>query len=973
MVAPEPTADRCSTRTCAYPSPCLNAGNCTNTTPPDITANEFSCSCPDSFFGVGCQNHDACSALQPCQNGGNCTVDLLSSRQFVCSCPAGTTGPSCEIILSSCVSSPCENGGTCRDDSSVAGGFNCLCLPGFSGGRCQVDIDDCETAPCQNGGTCLDGVNSYSCECPPGFSGEQCQSPLVFCSSDSCANNGSCVDEVAGFSCICQPGWTGAECQENLNECLNEVCENGATCVDRPGSFVCLCGSGFTGQTCGDVIDFCSSSPCSGNGVCSSTPSGPTCLCDPGFTGEFCDQDIDECLSNPCANGATCMHGINHFTCICPSDATGLLCDTPLNQCSTQPCLNDGTCLEDNLGSFQCLCRAGFTGAVCETRFDLCVDDPCLSGGTCSMSETGFECVCPTGWSGPRCQFSNSITAKLSSCGVEGATDIFSEILSTTDSVAFTSDSPAIVTQYSLAAESLYFSSWVWQEEGPSGTIFSLVDSSDPATLMSLVSDVEFSEVTLHYSMGTQQLSITNTPLTARRWHHISLSLSSSLLSLAIDGQMMFNRLISNLQLPTSFNLTVGGGGLQDQFLGIMRGAAVYDGAVDLSTVEECTLRCAAGDGYCLNDGTCYDQFTENYLCSCAYGYTGPFCQFQNSRISFEGRSGSANLPELTVPVTSVELDFKTTNTSGQIFSTSSPTFSTSVGVDGNQLLTIILHCDGQTQQQTLLSPASFEELSQWHSVTLTSSPTAVTISLDSSPPATLSLLNTTNCSTPSPSSLLLGGTADSPPITGCVRDVLLDSSPLNSPQLVLTDGTQFGCSRDTAQFFGQSFLRLPPFLSPTSQTISFSLNTRSSGGVVYYSHRLPSDATVVPIDFLALHLSLGRLSLSYNLGETTTVITAPVIVNDGGWHRVEVSLNGTMGVLTVDGVSQQETSPGPLNMLDTTASVLLGGVPLPNRVSSFTQYSNYDGCLVDLEQNGIPANLLNYTTSQNVRFGTCV
>jgi hypothetical protein len=189
---------------------------------------------------------------------------------------------------------------------------------------------------------------------------------------------------------------------------------------------------------------------------------------------------------------------------------------------------------------------------------------------------------------------------------------------------------------------------------------------------------------------------------------------------------------------------------------------------------------------------------------------------------------------------------------------------------------------------------------------------------------------------------------------------------------LNLSHGARFGCQSDTAQFFGQSFLRLPPFLSPSSQTISLSLNTRSPEGVVYYSYRLPGDATGDdPVDFLALHLTSGHLSLSFNLGETTTRISAPAAVDDGRWHSVEVSLNGTMAVLEVDGASQQGSAQGPLNMLDTSAGVLLGGVPPPDQVTSFADYSSLDGCVRDLEQNGVLA-LLTSSDSQNVRFGTC-
>ena len=972
---PEPTSDSCTTRTCAHPSPCLNEAICTNSTSPDFTANEYSCRCPADFFGVGCENFDACSSLQPCLNGGSCTVDLLSTRQFVCSCPPGTSGVSCETLLSPCASSPCLNGGICRDESTTSGEFNCLCLPGFSGERCEVDVDDCVSAPCANGGTCIDGVNSYNCVCPPEFSGEQCHTQLVFCSADLCANNGSCVEEGNGFSCQCQPGWTDFDCRQNVNECENEVCENGGMCVDHPGSFSCRCAAGFTGPLCTDSIDFCASNPCNGNGECLSTSSGFFCQCDAGYTGEMCNQDIDECLSSPCADGATCIHGIDHFTCICPPGSTGLLCDIGIDECSDEPCLNGGSCLDDGLGGFECVCRAGFTGSVCETQFDFCIDDPCLSGGNCSSTESNFHCDCPTGWNGPRCQFVDSVTTKLTLCSVTGATDIFSETLSTTDSVLFTHVSPEIVINYSLASDSLYFSSWVWQEEGSTGTIFSLTDTSDPAIHISLISDPEFSEVTLQYSgtgMGVQELSITNTPLTPRQWHHVAISLSPSSLSLSVDNQMMFNRPITNLLLPTEFNFTVGGAVGEPQFIGIMRGAALYDGALDLTSVEECTLQCAAGDGYCLNGGTCYDQFTQQYLCSCAYGFTGPFCQYQHSRVSFEG-SGLARLPELPEPLSVVELEFKTVGATGHILSHSAHTFSVSVGVSNDSLLATVSHCDGQMQQVEISSPAPLTEPSHWHTLSLTNFPTSptLTISLDVAPPTSLTLINATGCTTAPGFSL--GGSTDHQAISGCIRSVVLDSSPLELPQLELSEGAEFGCQRDTAQFFGQSFLRYPPFLSPTSQTISLSLNTRSPVGVVYYSHRLPGDATGDdPIDFLAIHLSSGRLSLSYNLGETTTTISSPASLDDGAWHQIEVALNGTMGVLTVDGLSQEEISPGPLNMLDTTASVLVGGVPLSDRVSSFTEYSHFDGCVRDLELNGDPVDLLTHIDSQNVRFGTC-
>ena len=860
------------------------------------------------------------------------------------------------------------------EDTSGAG-FDCLCLPGYTGEVCDINVDDCITSPCQNGGSCIDGLNSYTCDCPSEFSGMQCESQLVFCSSDSCANGGSCIEGENEFSCICQSGWTGPECLDDIDDCMNEVCENEATCINHPGSFACLCSLGFTGALCSDVIDFCTGNPCNGNGNCTSTTSGFTCLCSRGYTGELCDEDIDECATNPCSDGATCMHGIDHFTCICPVGFTGLLCETDINECASEPCLNGGECIERDAGDFVCICAPGFTGSICETQFDFCIDNPCFSNGNCSNIENGFKCSCPTGWFGNQCQFVDSVTTKLASCGVEGAIDIFSTVLSTNESVIFSPESSSVDITYTLTSDTLYFSSWIWQQEGTSGTIFSLTSLIDPDMKVNLVSDTEFREVTLQYTSPTQELmmlSVTNTPLIPSQWHHIALTLSNSSFSLAIDSEMMYNDNVDDLILPTSANLSIGAlSDSNNQFIGIMIGATLYDGPVNLLLVEGCTVRCVGG--YCENDGICLDLFNQQYICSCSYGYSGPFCQYQNRRISFERGGGSANLLGVQDPLSTIELEFKSGNTMGQILAHSYETFSTFISLNGTILHATVLHCDALMQEIDIPSLAPFDDL-QWHSITLTYTAETITIILDQTAPNTIGFLDSSGCTLPAAFPLALGGTVDRLPIDGCVRDVVIDNSPLDLTQLELSDGAQFGCQRDTVQFFGQSYLRLPQFLSPSSQLVTLSINTLYTSGVVYYSHRIPGDATGDnPIDFLALHITSGYLSFSYNLGEATTTISVPTVtVNDGYWHDVVIYLNGTMGILTVDGEMAQGISQGPLNMLDTTASVLLGSVPVPDRVTSFDEYSNFNGCIEELRQNGVASDLLNFTESRNVRFGTC-
>lgn len=47
-----------------------------------------------------------------------------------------------------------------------------------------------------------------------------------------------------------------------------------------------------------------------------------------------------------------------------------------------------------------CVCDMGWTGPECEAELGGCVSTPCAHGGTCHPQSSGYNCTCPTGYTG---------------------------------------------------------------------------------------------------------------------------------------------------------------------------------------------------------------------------------------------------------------------------------------------------------------------------------------------------------------------------------------------------------------------------------------------------------------------------------------------------------------------------------------------------------------------------------------------
>ncbi len=882
--------------------------------------------------------------------------------------------------MSPCSLEPCASGSTC---TNLADGFLCECRLGFTGQLCDIEINECDEEPCLNGGFCTDLINGFECACLPVFSGPECQFEVILCETDSCLNGGTCMEEPGGLSCECAPGYTGETCEEDVDVCQMGLCQNNGTCMEFTGPlFMCVCPQGFTGELCDSEIDFCADAPCAPTANCTSNRAGFECECLPGFSGIRCEVDIDECESNPCGNNGTCLNDINQYICICQQGFTGSDCQTDANECELAPCNNGGVCT-DIIGGFICECLTGFTGSTCGDQIDFCADGPCFNSGECTNVLGGFTCNCTTGWSGDRCQYA-TVEAKLRSCGLNAPVDIFSELSIPTSSeghVVFTNDSAPIGANFSLGfRDGLYFSAWIWQEEDTAGTVFSYESSSSS---VALVSDLNTREVVLYYesSMGSDSATFSAVPIEGGQWHHIAfVVLNLGSVSLAINNDYHIST-TAELSVPETITAQIGQTnsfqpGLS-RFRGLMRSAALSSvspesssAAFDLATLEPCTVECIGGEGYCTNNGQCLDLFGPQRRCSCPIGYTGPFCQYPQHSLSFGG-TGFAQLSEIGQSVSSFALNFKTDSPTGELAAVTGNQLELTLQLNSGGLAIGLLSCNSTVSSLSTQINTSLDDL-QLHRISLStnSEESSLSVNLDGEEAHVFNFALPL-CTNPTPHPLYLGSN-----FSGCIQDVEINTGMVDIETLELSGATEFGCNRDTAQFPGAgSYVELPEFVSRDSQAISFEFNTLTTDGIIYFSRRLPTEATGPdPNDFIAIYIDNGEVVFTFNLGEDSqdVTITIPSTVNDGQWHYVRAVQNGTMASLTVDGDTIEDVSAGQLEKLDTTGSVFLGSVPSDSQIESFTGFVDYTGCVRNLEQNGQAVDLQLHTAVQNVHFGTC-
>ncbi|KAF4795928.1 EGF-like-domain, multiple 11 [Turdus rufiventris] len=227
-----------------------------------------------------------------------------------------------------------------------------------------------------------------------------CEELGDLCASQPCLNGGVCQYNQSGYVCNCPSGFLGHNCEIDINECSSRPCQNRGTCIDLPNDVACTCMPIFTGKFCERILNPCELLPCLNNATCIAQQQNYNCRCMPGFTGKNCEEVIDYCrlLSINCLNEGLCLNIIGGFT-VSPNASKVQekreFCEVQIDNCGSNSCENGGTYIgyEDH---FECTCPIGFEGERCELDIDACLFNniSCAPGALCMDKSHGFNYTC---------------------------------------------------------------------------------------------------------------------------------------------------------------------------------------------------------------------------------------------------------------------------------------------------------------------------------------------------------------------------------------------------------------------------------------------------------------------------------------------------------------------------------------------------------------------------------------------------
>jgi hypothetical protein len=346
------------------------------------------CQLIDAEDGASCEDGNACTTDDICQNG-ECSGPPLS-----CDDESPCTADTCNEFNGSCVyiiaDGVCDDGNSCTStdtcDAGVCVGSGNSCFCGL-----DADCDDYGLDKCLASYTCTDG----GCVPTPNSAVECVSDGDTACSFNQCEpDSGECKPTVLT---------EGTEC-DDANICTEqESCDSEGVCVGQ--ALDCDDGNTCTDSSC-DPLQGCAPQPLPEESSCD---DGDGCTLDEACYGGECKTLNSDCscvvnadcpqVEDLCLGGYACLSGncVKEEDVVCsvnPNLCRLNVCDSDTGECSTIDAPGDTVCTDGDLCTLDDSCYNG----ICTGNVNQCDDgNPCTadecSAGICINELTeGLAC-----------------------------------------------------------------------------------------------------------------------------------------------------------------------------------------------------------------------------------------------------------------------------------------------------------------------------------------------------------------------------------------------------------------------------------------------------------------------------------------------------------------------------------------------------------------------------------------------------